>query len=327
MIMDLDKKQSQSWQPFPLPPDLSAKGIYVGTSGYYYDDWIGVFNPPKLSGRALKAASPEERDMQDRLRFYRRYFSFVEINHTFYQEPQRGHMADIGERCKQHMLFAVKVYKEISHTRDCDARKGRELMQRYIAAVSPLAENGRFFSFLIQLEDRWHRTGQRLDYLLSVAQEAVTKRFDVHVEFRHASWHATPVLQALKDAGVGICNTDIPPIKHAFPLRAYATTDKGYIRYSGRNLEHWYPRAAAAAAKNRTATRNARYDYEYSDAELDAIVSGQLALMKKTGSMAIAYNNHYRAQAIKNAIENIRKLKALLGIPDVSGAHSPEGAE
>jgi uncharacterized protein YecE (DUF72 family) len=308
------KMNERSWKPFPVPPDLGGRGILVGTSGYYYDDWIGVFNPPKLTGRALKTASSEERDMQDRLRFYQRYFSFVEINHTFYQEPQRSHMADIEARCTGRMLFAVKAHKDISHSRDCNAAVGRDLMRRYIAAVNPLAENGRFYSFLIQLEDRWYRTGERLDYLLSVAQEAVAKRLDVHIEFRHASWHATPVLQALKDAGVGVCNTDIPPIKHAFPLRAYATTDKGYVRYSGRNLENWYPRAAATTPKDRIATRNARYDYEYSDEELDKIVSGQLALMKKTTSMAVAYNNHYRAQAIKNAIENIRKLKAFFKV-------------
>ena len=309
---------SRPWNPFPVPPDLSGRGIHMGTSGYYYDDWIGVFNPPKLTGRALKSASREERDAQDRLRFYQRYFSFVEINHTFYQEPQRQHMADIEARCAGRMLFAIKVHREISHTRDCNAASAKDLMRRYIAAAGPLVENGRFFSFLIQLEDHWYRTGERLDYLLSVAQEAVAKRLDVHIEFRHASWHAMPVLQALKDAGVGICNTDIPPVKHAFPLRAYATTGKGYIRYSGRNLETWYPRAAAATAKNRIATRNARYDYEYSDEELDKIVTGQLALMKKTGSLAIAYNNHYRAKAIKNAIENIAKLKTLLENADVT---------
>ncbi|MBN1129745.1 MAG: DUF72 domain-containing protein [Chitinispirillaceae bacterium] len=324
MNTDIDKKNTgrpngstrhetaQSWQPFPVPPDLSGASVYVGTSGYYYDDWIGVFNPPKRSAKKLGNATEQERSDQDRLRFYQRYFSFVEINHTFYQEPQRGHMADIEARSKEGMRYAVKVHREISHSRDCDARKGQEIMQRYIAATGPLIENGRLFGFLIQLEDRWYRTGQRLDYLLSVAQEAVARRLDVHIEFRHASWHAAPVLQALKDAGVGICNTDIPPIRHAFPLRAYATTDKGYVRYSGRNLESWYPSARAATSAARIAARNARYDYRYSEQELEQLVQGQLTLMKKTGSMAVAYNNHYQAKAIANAIDNINRLKRFL---------------
>ena len=295
-----------------IPADLSSRGVYIGTSGYHYDDWIGVFNPPKLAPRALSAAPEEARAGQDRLRFYQKYFSFVEINHTFYQEPLLAQVADIERRSTAAMTFAVKVHKEISHSRLCDAAQGRELMRRYCRAMSPLVESGRFFSFLIQLEDRCYRTQQRLDYLLAVSDEALALRLDVHIEFRHASWHALHVLQSLRDAGVGVCNTDIPAVKHAFPLKAYATTDKGYLRYSGRNLEHWYPASRPTDAAGRIAARNARYDYEYSREELEAFVVGQLALMRKTSAAAVAYNNHYRAKAVRNALDNIKMLKETL---------------
>ena len=312
-IMNNSKPENQPWRPFEVPPDLSAKGIYIGTSGYYYDDWIGTFNPPKRPAKSLGGATEEEKRDQDRLRFYQKYFPFVEINHTFYQEPLRAHMADLEKRSRPDMQFAVKVHKEISHARDATVEKGKDLMRRYIAAVGPLVESGRFWGFLIQLEDHDYRAAQRLDYLRAVAQEAVAARLDVHIEFRHASWHATPVLQALKDAGIGVCNTDIPPVKHAFPLKAYATTDKGYLRYSGRNLANWYPAVKAVSAAQRTAARNARYDYAYSGEELKMLVEGQLALMKKTASMAVAYNNHYQAKAIRNAIDNLKMLRDLLG--------------
>jgi uncharacterized protein YecE (DUF72 family) len=134
----------------------------------------------------------------------------------------------------------------------------------------------------------------------------------VHIEFRHASWHALHVLQSRRDAGVGICNTDIPPVKHAFPLKAYATTDKGYLRYSGRNIDHWYPSSKAAGVAGRIAARNARYNYEYSRAELEKFVEGQLALIRKTSSMAVAYNNHFQSKAIRAAIANIKMLKRAL---------------
>lgn len=297
------------WQLMTVPPDLSSRGIYMGTSGYYYDDWIGLFNPPKRSAKALREATEGERADQDRLLFYQKYFSFVEINHTFYQEPVIAQFAGIEKRSKAGMKYAVKVHKDISHTRAWDAAQARQLMRRYIAAVGPLVESGRFYSFLIQLEDHCCRTQQRLDYLRGVCEEAVSMRLDVHIEFRHASWHMLQVLTSLKDAGIGICNTDIPPVKHAFPLKAYATTDKGYLRYSGRNLAHWYPPPGAAG---KVATRNARYDYEYSVEELKTLVDGQLTLMRKTGQMAVAYNNHFQAKAIRNAIENIHLLMRML---------------
>ena len=214
------------WQPLEPPPDLSAKKLYVGTSGYYYDDWLGLFNPPRRRSTGALPDAPGD-DSRDRLRFYQRYFSFVEINSTYYRMPELPHFVDIESRSKPSMLYTVKVHKDLSHTKNFDSGQGRELMQRHIVAVSPLVETGRFYSFLMQLEDHLFRSTERLDYLLAVASEAVKMHIDVHIEFRHKSWHTKNTLQALKDAGVGICNTDLPPIPHAFPLHAYATTDKG----------------------------------------------------------------------------------------------------
>jgi uncharacterized protein YecE (DUF72 family) len=206
------------------------------------------------------------------------------------------------------MLYSVKVHKERSHTKTFDIGAGKDLMQRHIAAVSPLVETGRFYSFLIQLEDHLYRSSERLGYLLAVASEAVKMRIDVHIEFRHKSWHTMNTLQALKDAGVGICNTDLPPIPHVFPLRAYATTDKGYVRYNGRNLANWYSTGEQTTAKEKIAARNARYDYLYSPAEMMELLKGQLELLAKTSAIAVAFNNHFRIKAIENAIENLRLL-------------------
>jgi uncharacterized protein YecE (DUF72 family) len=297
------------WQPLEPPPDITPNKIHIGTSGYYYDDWIGLFNPPKLSAKALRAASQEDRHNQDRLRFYQNYFSFVEINHTFYQEPHPGHFYDIEKRSIPGMMYAVKVYKGISHTRDFAIPAGKELMRGHIAALAPIIETGRLYSLLIQLEDHLYRTTERLDYLLAVAAEAVKRRVDVHIEFRHNSWHTMHTLQSLKDGGVGICNTDLPKIKHVFPLRDYATTDKGYLRYNGRNLDNWYPQARPMTPKERIATRNARYDYLYSPAEMAELVKGQLALRGKTASLAVAFNNHFKIKAVVNAIMNAEMLK------------------
>ena len=295
-----------------IPPDITVQGFYVGTSGYYYDDWLGVFNPNKITKAKAEGLSEQDKIDQDRLQFYQKYFSFVEINNTFYREPLLAHFLDIERRSKESMKYAVKAHRDISHTRENDIEKGRELMQRHIAAVSPLIETGRFFSFLIQLEDHVFRSRQKLDYLLAVASEAIRRRIDVHIEFRHRSWHDENVLIALKNSGVGICNTEIPAIGHAFPLKAYATTDKGYIRYSGLNIESWYPGKKPVSAKEKLAARNARYNYEYSDEELLSRAEGQLKLHKKTSSVAVAFNNHFQAKAVRNSIKNIKLLKQKL---------------
>jgi Uncharacterized conserved protein len=313
-------KPASPWQPMETPPDIVPEGFLIGTSGYYYDDWIGIFNPPKVRARRAvplqKPDTPENSDEnindQDRLRFYQKYFSFVEINNTFYREPLLEHFMDMERRSKESMKYSVKVHKGLSHDTTNNLESGRDLMRKHIYAVSPLIETGRFFSFLIQLPDYAYRSRKKLDFLLACASEAVRMRIDVHVELRHISWHDAGVLQEFKNSGIGVCNTEIPLIEHAFPLKSYATTDKGYIRYSGLNIEQWYPKNKPVSARKKLDARNARYNYEYSDEELLSRVKGQCTLHKKTTSVAIAFNNHFQAKAIRNAIKNIKMLKQLL---------------
>ena len=310
--MEMDLFETETWAPLELPPDITGTGFYIGTSGYYFEDWIGKFNPPKVTSKKLEALSDKERADQDRLKFYQKYFPIVEINNTFYREPTIANFVDIEKRSKPSTKYIVKAYREISHTKDWEVETGKKLMHGHIGAVSPLVETGRFYSFLIQLEDRTIQNQKRLDYLLAVASEAVGRGLDVHIEFRHNSWHNMDALQTLKDNGIGICNTEIPPVKHAFPLKAYATTPKGYIRYSGRNLQNWYPKGKQTTSKDRIEARNARYDYLYSKSEIEERVKGQIELIQKAIEVVVMYNNHCNIQAVLNAIQNMHLLNQML---------------
>jgi uncharacterized protein YecE (DUF72 family) len=282
-----------NWKPHDIPPDLSAQGLHIGTGGYAFDDWAGPFYPPGA---------------RDHLPFYQLYFSFLELNHTFYQEPLVQHFVELERRSKPGMLYSVKVHRDVSHKGTWDAREGHALMRRHAAAVGPLAESGRFYSFLIQLDEGVERGRKVLDYLLATAAAAVSEGLDVHVEFRNRTWHQEPVLQSLKDAGIGICNTDLPPLPHVFPLRAYATTDKAYVRYCGRNLAAWRPDGHGGSPAERMRARNARYDYLYGPGELEELARGQLQMLKKTGAVAAVFKNHVGAQAALNAMRQIRLL-------------------
>ena len=68
------------------------------------------------------------------------------------------------------------------------------------------------------------------------------------------------------------------------------TSSLGYIRFHGRNRETWY------ASDSKT-----RYDYLYSEAELQEWVPKILRLSETTDKLYIFFNNHAKAQAIKNA--------------------------
>jgi uncharacterized protein YecE (DUF72 family) len=294
-----------------IPAGLSRSGLHVGTSGYQFPDWAGRFYPPaaRVDGSSGEGGNPgvsAGNPAGKWFPFYQRYFSFLELNHTFHQEPTLQQFAELERHSKPGMMFSVKVHKDISHKGAWDAEAGRASMRRHAAAVGPLAETGRFYSFLIQLDEGVERGRKVLDYLLATASEAVGEGLDVHVEFRNRTWHQEAVLQSLKDAGVGICNTDLPALLHAFPLKHYATTGKAYVRYCGLNLAGWL--ASGPEGANPRPARSARYDYLYSQAELEARVRGQLRLLEKTGAVAAVFSNHAGGKAAINAVQAIHLL-------------------
>ena len=133
-----------AWQPFDIPPDNTKSGMFVGTSGYHYDDWIGVFNPRRPWAQQVSTMADDQKADLDPLRFYQKHFSFVEINDTFYTEPTLPHFLDIQARSKESMLYSVKVHKNISDTRECETSLGQDMMRRHITAVSLLIESGQF---------------------------------------------------------------------------------------------------------------------------------------------------------------------------------------
>jgi|GEM_PF-443997 len=279
----------------PLPPDLTGKHIYVGTS-----DCLNLHNSVKLDRPERnriwsKKEGKKEESARDYLRIYQKYFSFAEIQHTFFHEPRISDFVRIERNSKDSMSYVVKVHKGIAQPKIIDITVGKELMRKHISTVSPLVETGRFYSFLIQLDDEETRSREMLEYLIRIANEAVQRHIDVHIEFRHISWEMAFVLNALKDNGIGICNTEIPETSQIFPLMAYATTDKGLMRYHGRN-----PGPGRHS------------DYLYSEREIRQRISGQIGLSKKVSTLAIVYNNNPQAAALKNAVRNIQLLKPKL---------------
>jgi uncharacterized protein YecE (DUF72 family) len=291
-------REAAPWKPLEIPPDLSRFGLFVGTSGFHYGDWAGAFYPPPRGSRN-----------GDVYPFYQMYFSFLEVNHTFLREPELAHFAELERRSRPSMRFSVMAHRDVSQKGTWDAAEGRSLMRRHVAAVAPLAESGRFHSFLIQLDHRQERSRKVHDYLLATASAAVEEGLDAHIEFRNRTWHQEAVLRSLQDAGIGVCNPDLPALlPGAFPLRAYATTAKGYLRYSGQNAAAWDDDAARRPAQpspEGPLRRDSRYDYLYSLEEVEARIPGQFALLRKTGAVAVVYRNHARGRAALNAVQNL----------------------
>ena len=76
--------------------------LRIGTSGYSYKEWKGVFYP-------------EDAPASGMLKFYAGRFSTVEINNTFYRMPQASVMASWAEQVPDGFTFALKASQRITH--------------------------------------------------------------------------------------------------------------------------------------------------------------------------------------------------------------------
>ena len=76
--------------------------VYIGTSGYSYDDWVGPFYP-------------QGRGKRDFLGFYAQRFPAVEVNFTFYRLPNQHALAAISRKTGPDFRFVVKANQDMTH--------------------------------------------------------------------------------------------------------------------------------------------------------------------------------------------------------------------
>jgi len=278
--------QENSHQILAVPPDISQNGYFIGTAGFDYDHWCGGFYRPG-SSRA------------DRLGEYQAYFSFLELSCYLNDSSNRETFNELAGLFRGHTECSVRVPKRISCPNVWQVAIGRELLKETIDAVYPLFDAGRLYSLIFAVDEKTIRSERALEYLVEVAGQVRNFRISAHIEFRHASWRTEHVLQTLKDNHLGICNIEVP-VDSGFPLRYYATTEKGYVRYCGRNRKAWKESVLRG--------RKECFEYDYSASEIETMVDGQLVLGKKVSSSAVIFGNVSSITGVGNAVQNAQIL-------------------
>src|ERR1700736_6119530 len=114
--------------------EVVAAPIVVGTA-----NWLDHerFYPPHM-GRG--------RGRQDRLSYYARWFSFVEVDTTFYGIPKPSAVEAWVARTPAHFRFNVKAYRSLTrHEREQGVPRTPtpEEERDFLAALAPLRSAGR----------------------------------------------------------------------------------------------------------------------------------------------------------------------------------------
>jgi uncharacterized protein YecE (DUF72 family) len=202
--------------------------LFIGTSGYSYQHWKGVFYPRDLSQARW-------------LEFYCEHFDTVELNVTFYRLPNQQTFAGWYQRTPPDFCFAAKGSRFITHIKklkDCG-----QPLHLFKENASALGE--KLACILWQLPPHLPYNDERLEaFCRLLADEYSEKRHAF--EFRHESWFQKECYDILSAHGLALCI----PVAPGYPRKEQMTASFSYIRfhssetgsnssYTDKELQQW----------------------------------------------------------------------------------------
>lgn len=285
--------------------------ILVGTTSWAEKTLIesGWFYPPGT-------ASAEER-----LRYYATRFPIVEVDSTYYGLPSEHNALLWANRTPPGFVFHVKAFRLFTQhqtppealPRDVRERLGAlpkkncyyddvpeevkdELWKRFRLALEPLRACGKLGAVLFQYPPWFVRRPESLAHVEDCAQRM--EHDLVAVEFRNRTWfddrHREATLEferrhrlvhVVADAPQGFASS-IPAVWEAtHPALAI-------VRLHGRNAATWQ-RATRTAAE--------RFDYLYSEDELESLVGPVRKIAAAAKAVHVLFNNCRDDKAQRNA--------------------------
>ena len=124
--------------------------VRIGTSGWVYDHWRGIFYPEDLR-------------QADWLGYYAREFDTVEINNTFYRLPGEAAFDRWREQVPPGFLYAVKASRFLTHLKKL--KEPEEPLQSFFERAGRLGETlGPVF---YQLPPHWRVNLPRFEHFLA----------------------------------------------------------------------------------------------------------------------------------------------------------------
>ncbi len=260
--------------------------VRVGPAGWAYDDWKGIVYPAGMprSLHPLSVLCP--------------LFDTIEVNSTFYRHPNPRYCASWIEKVSENprFQFTVKLWQGFTHKRG--SWPAPEEATAFKEGVAPLVEAGKLGAILLQFPWSFRRTPANRRWLGKIVD--TFEGYPLALEVRHASWDCPELYEGLEERGVAFCNIDQPLFEDSIAPSARVSAPLGYVRFHGRNHAAWFRQDAG---------RNERYNYLYNEEELAPWVERVKEMKKKVNDLFIVTNNHYRGQAVVNALE----IQATLG--------------
>jgi len=195
--------------------------VRIGTSGWIYRHWRGVFYPPVLPTSRWFA-------------HYAQHFDTVEINNTFYRLPSEEAFDTWRRQAPPGFVYAIKASRYLTHRKKL--KDAAEPLQNLLGRARRLGPH--LGPILYQLPPHWRADPGRLREFLALLPRDLRHVF----EFRDPTWCDEAIRALLSEARVGTCLHDM----HGFDCPAWVTGRVVYVRFHGPSAVKYAGSYAAA---------------------------------------------------------------------------------
>lgn len=295
--------------------------ILVGTASWSDPGFVEHWYPKKMPAG-------------ERLAWYAGHFEMVEVNSTFYSAPDARMVERWCRSTPSGFIFDVKLHQLLSRhstnwkllppalqkTAETDA-KGKvkltpkiekAMIEQFRRSIEILRGEDKLGALLLQLSPGFspkrHQLSE-LDELLGAFGE-----YRLAIELRNRNWvegdNLELTLEFLQARSAAMVLVDAPAEKHftIMPpkLNAITNPELAYLRLHGRD----------ARAYTTGKTVAARFNYDYSDDEIDEVAERAGQLAKEASEVHVVFNNN----ALDYAPHAALRMRTALGqmIPPTS---------
>jgi len=253
---------------------LKKNKLYIGTSGWIYSHWDGVFYPEDLPAK-------------DKLKYFSKHFKTAEINYSFYHLPRPSTYENWYQQTPKDFIFAVKASRFITHIKRLKGIKAA--WQTFLENALHLKE--KLGPILFQFPPSFKASAEntkRLEEFLKILRGPTSqggrtsKNLNFAFEFRHKTWCDKEIYKLLKKYKAAWVIADSP----RYPRADVVTCDLAYIRMHGSKV---------------------MFSSNYTKKELKNLAQ-KIKRWLKSSDVYVYFNN----DAMGYAVENARTLKSIL---------------
>lgn len=164
---------------------MSPGKLHIGTSGWSYKHWRGIFYPANL---------PASKQLQ----FYSQQFDCTEINSSFYRLPTPKAVRHWQETVNKNFRFCPKISRFITHAKKLNDPE--QSCPRFFDVFDPYRKS--CGPILVQLPAALTFHAEKAGHFFSYLHHTY-KGWSFSLEPRHDTWMSTEALALLKKYKIG----------------------------------------------------------------------------------------------------------------------------